>query len=163
MLLLSSCKLPELVNRPASKTVPEQFTSPVTDSTNSASVNWKNIFADPDLSALIDTALAHNQELNILLQEIEMSKNEIRARKGEYLPFVGIKAGAGATKVPRYTNIGALEATTEIKPGKEMPEPLGEFGIGAYASWELDIWHKLRNATKAASIRYLASMEGKIS
>jgi NodT family efflux transporter outer membrane factor (OMF) lipoprotein len=161
MLLLSSCKLPELVNRPASKTVPEQFTSPVTDSTNSASVNWKNIFADPDLSALIDTALAHNQELNILLQEIEMSKNEIRARKGEFLPFVGIKAGAGATKVPRYTNIGALEATTEIKPGKEMPEPLGEFGIGAYASWELDIWHKLRNATKVASLHYLAGTEGK--
>ncbi|MCG7859172.1 TolC family protein, partial [Flavihumibacter sediminis] len=96
-----------------------------------------------------------------LLQEIEISKNEIRARKGEYLPFVGVKAGAGATKVPRYTNIGALEATTEIKPGKEMPEPLGEFGIGAYASWEVDIWHKLRNATKAASLRYLASMEGR--
>lgn len=149
------------MNRPASKTVPEQFTSPDTDSTNSASFNWKNIFADPDLSALIDTALAHNQELNILLQEIEMSKNEIRARKGEYLPFVGIKAGAGATKVPRYTNIGALEATTEIKPGKEMPEPLGEFGIGAYASWELDIWHKLRNATKVASLHYLAGKEGK--
>jgi NodT family efflux transporter outer membrane factor (OMF) lipoprotein len=160
-LLLGSCKLPALINRAVSNTVPESYTGPATDSTNSASINWKTIFTDPDLSALIDTALAHNQELNILLQEIEISKNEIRARKGEYLPFVGVKAGAGATKVPRYTNIGALEATTEIKPGKEMPEPLGEFGIGAYASWEVDIWHKLRNATKAASIRYLASMEGK--
>ncbi len=110
---------------------------------------------------MIDTALAHNQELNILLQEIEISKNEIRARKGEYLPFMGVKLGAGVDKVPRYTNIGALEATTDIKPGMEMPEPLGDFGITAYASWEADIWHKLRNAAKAANLRYLASVEGR--
>ncbi len=99
--------------------------------------------------------------MNILLQEIAFSRNEIRARKGEYLPFVGVKAGAGLDKVPRYTNIGAMEATTEIKPGKEMPEPLGDFGIGLYASWEIDIWHKLRNATQAANLRFLATVEGR--
>ncbi len=160
-LLLSSCKLPALVNREAVTNVPEAYNISSGDSTNSASVNWRTVFNDPYLTALIDTALSHNQELNILLQEIEISRNEIRARKGEYLPFVGVKAGAGVDKVPRYTNIGALEANTEIKPGKEMPEPLGDFGIGLYASWELDIWQKLRNATKAANLHYLASMEGR--
>ncbi|KYP15332.1 efflux transporter outer membrane subunit [Flavihumibacter sp. CACIAM 22H1] len=160
-LLLASCKLPVLVNREVNTSVPEAYTNTTTDSTNSASVNWRTIFNDPSLIALIDTALSHNQELNILLQEIEISRNEIRARKGEYLPFVGVKAGAGVDKVPRYTNIGALEATTEIKPGKEMPEPLGDFGIGLYASWEVDIWHKLRNATKAANLRYLSTVEGR--
>lgn len=132
-----------------------------TDSANTATRSWRLFFNDPALIALIDTALANNQELNILLQEIEISRSEVRARKGEYLPSVGLKAGAGVTKVPRYTNIGALEANTEIKPGKEMPEPLGEFGISAYASWELDIWRKLRNAKKAALLRYLSSTEGR--
>ena len=32
-----------------------------------------------------------------------------------YLPSVGLKAGAGVDKVSRYTNIGAMEANTEIE------------------------------------------------
>ena len=70
-------------------------------------LQWKNYFTDQNLQALIDTALVNNQELNITLQEIEISKNEIRARKGEYLPFIGLKGGAGFEKAARYTNIGA--------------------------------------------------------
>lgn len=33
--------------------------------------------------------------------------------------------------------------------------------FGAYATWEIDIWHKLRNAKKSAISSYLASVEGK--
>jgi NodT family efflux transporter outer membrane factor (OMF) lipoprotein len=46
-------------------------------------------------------------------------------------------------------------------PGKEMPDPLGDFKIAAYANWEVDIWKKLRNSKKAALTRYLATVEGK--
>jgi NodT family efflux transporter outer membrane factor (OMF) lipoprotein len=95
------------------------------------------------------------------MQEIEISRNEVRARKGEYLPFVGIKGGAGVDKAARYTNKGALEANTQIVPGEERPEPLQDYLIGAYANWELDIWKKLRNAKKAAVARYLSTVEGK--
>lgn len=162
LIWLSSCAVPAAVQKKENKFVPPAFAgADLADCANSAMQNWRLFFEEPPLIALIDTALANNQELNMLLQEIEISRNEVRARKGEYLPSVGIKAGVGMNKVPRYTNIGALEANTEIKPGKKMPEPLGEFGAGAYASWELDIWRKLRNATKAANLRYLASVEGK--
>ncbi len=122
---------------------------------------WKGFFADADLAALIDTALVRNQELNIALQEIAITRNEVRARKGEYLPSVALRAGAGVEKVGRYTSQGANDANTEIKEGKEMPEPLGDFLIGAFASWEVDIWHKLRNAKDAAAARYLATVEGR--
>lgn len=131
------------------------------DSTNTATVKWKEYFTDPYLVALIDTALKNNQELNITLQEILISRNEVKARKGEYLPFVGIKAGAGVDKRARYTNIGASEATTEIAPGKETPDPLPDYMLGAYATWEIDIWKKLRNAKKAAASRYLSTIAGK--
>ncbi len=116
---------------------------------------------DPYLSDLIDTALKNNQELNITLQEIEISKNEVRDKKGEYLPFIGLKAGAGTEKVGRYTSQGANDANTEIEEGKEFPEPLGDYMVGAYATWEIDVWKKLRNAKKAAVERYLSSIEGK--
>jgi NodT family efflux transporter outer membrane factor (OMF) lipoprotein len=110
---------------------------------------------------LIDAALKNNQELNITLQEIEIAKNDIRVKKGLLLPSGGVRAGAGVEKVGRYTSQGAGDATTEIKPGLEMPDPLGDFSIAAYANWEVDIWKKLRNSKKAALNRYLATAEGK--
>jgi len=161
-LVYAACKIPSIANKKENRSVPARYNfSNPQDTTNTANVNWRTFFNDPYLNALIDTALKNNQELNIMMQEIQISKNEIRARKGEYLPFVGIKGGAGVDKVGRYTNIGAMEANTEIKPGKEMPDPLPDYLVAAYASWEIDIWHKLHNAKKAAVARYLSSVEGK--
>lgn len=163
VIAFTGCKTPSVIQRDENKEVPSSFGSngTVQDTINSGKIKWKDYFKDPKLVALIEIALANNQELNITMQEIEISRNEIRARKGEYLPFVGLKGSAGVDKVSRFTNIGAMEANTEIKPGKEMPEPLQDYSLGAYATWELDIWNKLHNAKKAAVSRYLSSVEGK--
>lgn len=163
-LLLSfvGCKTPQLTQRTENKNVPGVYNGVVAqDTVNSGKMRWKDYFTDKYLAELIDTALVNNQELNITLQEIEISKNEVRARKGEYLPSIGLKGSAGFDKVGRYTNIGALEATTDIKPGKEMPEPLQDYAIGAYATWEIDIWNKLHNAKKSAVSKYLSTIEGR--
>lgn len=163
-VLISSvvaCKSTESIMVKENRSVPENYPSAATnDSTNSADINWKNFFSDPFLIALIDSALTHNQELNITLQSIELEKNEAKARKGEYLPFAGVRAGAGVEKVGRYTRDGAVEEQLEID-GKKFPEPFSDFTVSAFFSWELDIWGKLRNAKKAATAKYLASVEGK--
>jgi outer membrane protein, multidrug efflux system len=131
------------------------------DTNQTALPKWKSYFTDPNLNVLIDSALENNQELNIILQKIEMARNEIRTRKGEYLPSVGLQAGGGLDKSGRYTSKGSSEATTEIKPGKETPDPLPDYRMGAYATWEVDVWKKLRNAKKAAYAKYLGSVDGK--
>ncbi len=159
-LTYTACSVPTLVQKSENRTVPASFNNSQ-DTTNTAQAKWKDFFTDPNLASLIDTALHNNQELNITLQEIEITRNEVRARKGEYLPSVGLRAGAGVDKVARFTNIGALEATTDIEPGREMPEPLQDYLVGAFATWEVDVWHKLRNAKKAAVNRYLSSVEGR--
>jgi len=156
----TACKVPSLVSKTENKTVPASYVSSQ-DTTNSAKLNWKTYFSDPYLRGLIDTAIKNNQELNITLQEIEIARNEVRARKGEYLPFVGLRAGAGVDKAPRYTNTGALEANTELRPGEERPEPLPDYLLAVQANWEVDIWKKLRTAKKAALNRYLSSVEGR--
>lgn len=161
-LLAAACSLPpSLVQRKENKSTPAGYSNGSQDTTNTATIKWKTFFTDPYLTALIDTALKNNQELNITLQEINIAKNEVRARKGEYLPFVGIGAAAGVEKVGEYTAPGAVEQNLEIKPGKRFPDPVPDFMIGANASWELDIWKKLRNAKKSAVLRYLSSSEGK--
>jgi multidrug efflux system outer membrane protein len=159
-LTYTACNIPALVQKTENKVVPVSYNGSQ-DSTNTGKVSWKSFFTDPYLIALIDTAFKNNQELNITLQEIQVAQNEIAVRKGEYLPFVGLRGGAGVEKAARYTNIGASEATTDIKPGRETPDPLPDVNIAAVARWEVDIWHKLRNAKKAAATRYLSSMEGK--
>jgi len=146
--------------RTENRSLPSTYNSS-TDTINSANISWKNYFKDPNLALLIDTALINNQELNLVLQEIEISKNEIQVRKGEYLPFLNLRAGAGLEKEGRYTRHGAVDENIEIKPGKEFPEPLTDFLVGTYATWELDIWKKLRNSKKSAVTRYLASVDGK--
>lgn len=159
LFVLSACT-PTIIPKQEDTKTPDSFNNSL-DTTNTATINWRDYFVDAHLATLIETALQNNQELNIILQEIEISKNEVRARKGEYLPFVGVRGAAGTEKIGRYTSKGANDATTDIEPGKEMPEPLPDFMVGAYANWEVDIWRKLRNAKKAALERYLGSVEGK--
>lgn len=112
-------------------------------------------FDDPDLRALIDSALERNQELNVRLQEIIIARAEVGARKGEYLPKVEARVGAGVEKVGAYTREGTVDEAFDL------PEHMGDLAFGLAGSWEVDVWKKLRNAAKAANYRYLSSIESK--
>lgn len=159
--ILASCNIPKVVQREEKKNTPASFGNGSSDTTNSAAIQWRQFFTDQNLVNLIDTALKNNQELNITLQEVEIARNEIRMKQQALLPSVTLGGSVGVEKVGRYTSQGAGDATTEIKPGKEMPDPLGDFRIAAVANWEVDIWKKLRNSKKAAITRYLSTEEGK--
>lgn len=159
-LVVASCKVPSVVQKTANKSMPITYAGSH-DTTQIAVVRWRSFFTDPCLVHLIDTALKNNQELQITLQELEIAKNDIGLRQGQLLPSVGAKIGSGLEKVGRYTSQGAGDASTEIEPGKEMPDPLADYTTVAYANWELDVWKKLHHAKKAAVNRYLASVEGK--
>lgn len=159
-LAAAGCKIPEITQPLDTRPMPESFNSSK-DTVNVANLSWRNYFTDNNLVSLIDTALKNNQELASTLQEIQIAKNEIAFRTRDLSPTVGARVGAGIEKVGRYTSQGAGDATTEIAPGKEFPDPLPDYAASLYANWEVDIWKKLHNAKKAAVTRYLASVEGK--
>lgn len=162
IISINACKGPAPLQSDLQKKLPSAFFAEGSaDSLDQKQLDWRNYFKDRNLVALIDTALLNNQSYNIILQEIQLEKNEIRARKGEYLPKLGIMAEAAADKPARYTRNGAVEANGEIREGKEFPEPLNNFMVGAYASWEIDVWKKLRNAKKSVVLKYLSSSEGR--
>jgi NodT family efflux transporter outer membrane factor (OMF) lipoprotein len=157
---IAGCKVPALLPSADNKAVPDTYNGQQ-DTTNISAIQWRSFFTDPNLANLIDTAVKNNQELLITLQEIEIARNDIRARHGDLLPTVGVRAGAGVEKVGRYTSQGAGDASTDITPGKEVPDPLMDYTLAGYANWEVDIWKKLHNARKAAVTRYLSTVEGK--
>ncbi|MBL7816139.1 MAG: efflux transporter outer membrane subunit [Saprospiraceae bacterium] len=142
------------------KPIPTAYTNN-TDTTNIGSIKWSEFFADKNLTELIDSALKNNYEVLMNLQEIEIAKNAIQIKHSRILPNVSVGGAIGYEKVGIYTSQGAGDASAEITPGHKVPEFLGDYFLGARASWEVDVWHKLRNAKKAAITHYLATIEGK--
>lgn len=141
----------------------DEMTDPDADACwpdNSSFVSWYEFFNDPTLAGLVNQALAGNQELKILTEEIFIARNEVQARRGEYLPFVRLGGCSFLEKSSRFTRDGAVEEELEVAPDKAFPEPLPDFLIAADVSWEVDIWRKLRNARDAAAFRFLASQDG---
>ncbi len=157
---LGSCKPVEVLRQDELLSMPSQF-SGSQDTTNAAAINWRQFFDDPNLVSLIDTALANNLDLKIALQRIQFAQADVLESKAPLQPIVDGVAGAGVNKFGRYTMDGAGNRGTEIYNGKDVPVFLPDFSVGLVASWEIDIWGKLRNRKKAAFNRYLASIEGR--
>jgi len=156
---LNSCKVENLPIKAVTSSLPEKFQLNG-DSTKTEIILWRNYFSDSKLADLIDEALKNNQELNMMLREIEISRNEIMARKGEYQPFGFLSAGLGGEKSGRYTLNGLGEEDLKTRTDK-VPHFLGDQMAMANFSWEIDVWKKLHNAKDAAAKRYLSGIEGR--
>lgn len=155
-LMVTGCAtLDQPAAREASRDVPDAFAAAGEGPTVAAQQHWDQFFADPNLRELIEAALTNNQELNIRLQEIIVAKNEAAGLTGDYLPRLGAQVGAGLEKVGSHTSQGVSDEAHEVA------EHLPNFRFGLIASWEVDAWGKLRNAAKAAGLRYAATIEGK--
>jgi len=160
LLAQTGCQLFKTPLREANRSVPAAYQQNTTDTTTIARMRWDQYFSDPYLLGLIDTALHHNRELQITLQEIAVAKNEARARKGEYLPFVNMTTTMGADHSGKFSFNGMAEEDLKTNAGKNR-RYIGDFNLSPVFSWELDIWKKLRNARQAAVLRYLATIDGR--
>ncbi len=135
--------------------VPSSFRAGATSTTSIAQQKWAQFFASPELRQLIELALANDQELAIQRQELVIAKSEVTARRGEYLPRLDAGVGVGVEKVGSYTSQGKSDDANGV------PENLGDFAFGLHASWEVDVWGKLRSAARAADLRYAATVEAR--
>jgi multidrug efflux system outer membrane protein len=166
LLALQGCSIVPLADTPAiadtadiAKSLPSEYAD-ISPGEISSAVPWREFFADEQLRELIAVALSNNQEQQILLQELAIARNEASARSGEYLPSATLGASTGREKPGKYTREGAVEEQLDLREDRPFPEPLPDYMIGLNVSWELDIWHQLRDAQKSAVLRYLATAEG---
>lgn len=160
ILFIGGCSPTQPIHQSKFKTIPESFTYG-NDSSNTATISWKDYFLDKDLINLIDTAIASNPDALIALQRIEIARAGVQFREGELLPKGGVMAIPALRRYGLYTMDGAGNSTTDILPGQIVPVNLPDYFIGLQTSWEVDIWGKLRNRKKAAIARYLSSIEGR--
>ena len=102
---------------------------------------WWGQFQDPVLDGLIQEALKENKDVQIASARVEEFLGRYSTARAPLFPQVNAGAAAGRS---RATEMGPtpLSALTE--------NPAGSYSTYAGASWEIDLWGKLRRANEAA-------------
>jgi NodT family efflux transporter outer membrane factor (OMF) lipoprotein len=161
---LPEVTLPTLPDRFSSDLAPDAgpaATSPAatTDVDGVSRLPWRAFFADANVTALIDDALKHNPDRRIALQRIELARTAVHRAHGALLPDLSANVGGGLRRFGLFTMDGAGNATTDIVPGKLVPQDLPDMMVGFQSSWELDVWGKLWSQRQSASAQVLATKE----
>jgi multidrug efflux system outer membrane protein len=111
-----------------------------------ADLKWQEFFTDQRLHSVIDLALANNRDLRIAALNIERVQALYRIQRAELYPTVAVSAGADAYRLPRTLS------------GSSDDEIIAQLRVGlGVASWELDLFGRIRSLKTAALERYLAT------
>ncbi|AEA45832.1 efflux transporter outer membrane subunit [Fluviicola taffensis] len=126
---------------------------------------WQTFFKDPILVQLIDSALVNNLDMQIAFQKVQQARAGVQYTKGIRLPDLGVNLGAGVRRFGDYTIDGVgnydTKFSTNLNNKQQLPNPIPDFYVGVYSTWEIDIWGKLKAKKKAAFSRFLAEEQGR--
>ena len=143
--LLSSCHIYKAYERPDSIDTSGLYRDPVStvdtlisDTVNIGNLSWKELFKDPKLQALIEEGLANNVDMQTAIHRVEDAKILLTSARLSFLPAINLAPQGTAT------TIGAGEFV------KAYSTPL-------VASWELDLFGKLLNASRNQKAVYMQS------
>jgi outer membrane protein, multidrug efflux system len=106
---------------------------------------WWEIYQDPLLLKLIETALANNFDVRIAAARVDEARAQLGTARLQQLPQVSLGAGAQRARTSAF----------ELTPGE--PAILNAFEVQGNLSYELDFWGKYRRASEAARAQLLAS------
>ncbi|MGH8701736.1 MAG: efflux transporter outer membrane subunit [Burkholderiales bacterium] len=96
---------------------------------------WLGAFNDPSLDALVREAIANNPDLRVAAARIEQAAGYVKLAGATLYPQVNVLARGGGTM---------------------SGDASGLEGVGAFASWELDLWGRVRAGREAAQLQYLS-------
>lgn len=119
---------------------------------------WWNTLGDAQLTALIEEALAHNQDLQAAQARLRESRAQLQQQRAEALPTVSADAAALRMREPNVsglqtsqTDTNQTASATQTGRTSRGQDPLQLYTGGFDASWELDLFGGTRRATEAAS------------
>ena len=180
---LAGCDLAPKYHRPegaAPAALPEGGVYPVapTDAPDVTRIGYREFFTEPRLQAVIAIALDNNRNLRIAAANVLQARAQYRVQRADLVPTTSLSAGA------TYTNNiqGATGATAGGSTGGSGTVPGGTTGgtggsavgatsgnlefyqVGAgFSQFELDLFGRIRNLTRAAQEAVFASEEAQRS
>jgi multidrug efflux system outer membrane protein len=112
-----------------------------------ARTRWWRHFGSPELNALVDEALTHNNDLRAAVHRITQSRAALGASGAPLLPTLGL----GFRSEREYPSSGRSTARPLLQQGTTHELTLD-------TSYELDLWGKNRSAVDAAAAQAEASV-----
>lgn len=150
-ILLGGCSLIPDYQRPASPVDslwPSEASGAQT-ATAAADLDWRAFFKDPALQGLIDTALANNRDLRVAALNVEAYAAQRQIQRSALFPSVTADGGATRQRLP-----GSLSSSGD-------PSISSQYSATVGASWELDLFGRLRSLDEQALQQYFATEEAR--
>lgn len=150
-LLLTGCKsLYGNYERPDVKTSgivrdPVDDKGALAGSSDFGNLPWRSVFTDPQLQTLIEKALENNPDLLNAALNIDIAEQQLRASKLAFLPSV-VFAPNGS-----ISHFGTHTSSTQA------------YTLPITASWDVDLFGKLRSQKKAAQMALIQSRDYKVA
>ena len=110
---------------------------------------WWSVFPDPDLQALVRTALVQNYDVRIAAARILAARSQVTIERSREFPTVD-----GSVSAP-YAGYRGSDRPVTYPDNSFLPQA----GLGL--TWELDFWGRYRRATEAARAELLASEDAR--
>lgn len=103
---------------------------------------WWTLFNDAQLANLQSRAQAANLDLQVAATRIEQSRAQLGIASADLLPSVGVGASYAREALSEHGKFAALGAPTT---------PSDFWQLGFDASWEIDLWGRVRRAREGAA------------
>ena len=152
--MLAGCTVGPRYQKPKVEIAPQFRGATVSETTPSiGDVKWAEVFGDPTVEQLVNTALQHNFDLAAAAERVQQARAALGVTRANQFPFLDAQAGfTGA----RGSSVGSSRF---IPAGTNLSSSYTQ--VGAALSWELDLFGRLRRLTEAARAQYLASEEAR--
>jgi multidrug efflux system outer membrane protein len=131
---------------------PSAFIYEVKDAADTVNTMWWKQFDDPVLDALIAEALANNQNVKVAAANVEQAAGVLTQTRSGLFPQTGYSGSAGRA---RLTESGATPVLAAI------PNPQTSYEALLSATWEIDLWGRIRRLSESARANLLATDEAR--
>ncbi|WP_316811798.1 efflux transporter outer membrane subunit [Pedobacter heparinus] len=153
--ILGGCKVSKDIPVP-NAALPENFRNAQTsDSLSIADQAIKDFFTEPELKALVDTALIRNYDLQVAVKNIESAEQLLMQAKLGNVPQLNLQL-TGSSNRPSDNSLNGLSTSQFLKTTH-----VEDFNANLGLTWEADIWGKIRSQKQAALATYLQTGEAK--
>jgi len=150
LLLAAGCAVGPNYKAPDAH-APAAFRGEQSSTTNSiGDLPWWQLFQDPTLQTLIQTALTNNYDLRAAVARVEESRALLAQSRSEFYPQLTYQ---GASGEGRNVQAGA-PADLESGVGKATY-------LAGSVSWEIDVWGRIRRLSESARANYFATEEAR--
>jgi outer membrane protein, multidrug efflux system len=147
-MLVAGCAVGPDYQRPDIE-MPPAWRIEAGEAENLANARWWGQFADPVLDDLVATALAQNLDVKIAAARVAQFAGALEATRSGFLPQVSYGIGAGRSRSSEF-----------LLPAGADPYA-NQYQAALGASWQLDLFGRLRRESEAAQARVYASEQGR--